>query len=186
MLSHGDEISRTQEGNNNAYCQDNELTWMNWDLSPSKQELLAFTRKVFGIRQRNPVLRRRSFFHGHPVDDAGHKDLAWYRPDGKEMTEEDWHNGAAHVVGMLINGDASDETDERGRPVKGDTLLLLLNGGPETVQWTLPPVEGGSTWIALVNTAADEAPGLTKGPLTLAPYSLVLLSHTTDTRIQKR
>jgi glycogen operon protein len=186
MLSHGDEIARTQEGNNNAYCQDNELTWMNWDLSPSKQELLAFTRKVFGIRQRNPVLRRRSFFHGHPVDDTGHKDLAWYRPDGKEMTEEDWHNGNAHVVGMLINGDASDETDERGRPVKGDTLLLLLNGGPDTVQWMLPAVEGGPTWIALVNTAADETPGLTEGPLTLAPYSLVLLSHTTDTRIQNR
>jgi glycogen operon protein len=184
MLSHGDEISRTQEGNNNAYAQDNELTWMNWDLSPSKERLLEFTRKVFSMRQRNPVLRRRSFFHGHPVGTSGHKDLAWYRPDGEEMTEQDWQS-AGHVLGMLIHGEASDETDERGRPVIGDTLLLLLNASPNEVQWTFPRVTGGATWIELVNTVDDREAKLTEGPVTLAPYSLALLSHTSEARIQQ-
>ena len=184
MLSHGDEISRTQEGNNNAYAQDNELTWMNWDLSPSKERLLEFTRKVFSIRQRNPVLRRRSFFHGHAVGTSGHKDLAWYRPDGEEMTEQDWQSDG-HVLGMLIHGEASDETDERGRPVIGDTLLLLLNASPNEVQWTFPRVTGGQTWIELINTFDDREAKLTEGPVTLAPYSLALLSHTSEARIQQ-
>jgi glycogen operon protein len=185
MLSHGDEISRTQEGNNNAYCQDNEISWMNWDLSPSKEHLLEFTRKVFGIRERNPVLRRRSFFHGHPVGDTGHKDLSWYRPDGREMTDQDWHDGGGRVLGMLINGDASDETDERGNPVKGDTLLILFNASEQGIEWTLPQIGGGPTWIALVDTNADGPASLASGPVKVAPYSLVLLSHTADERIQR-
>src|SRR5262249_5606433 len=150
MLSHGDEIGRTQRGNNNAYCQDNELSWVHWTLDARAEELLAFTREVFAIRRRHPVLRRRSFFRGAPVSGNGVKDVTWLRSDGAEMTAEDWSRPEAHVLGMLIHGEASDEIDDRGRPVAGETLLLLLNAGPEHGSFALPRL---GAWQEVVHTA---------------------------------
>ena len=110
MLTAGDEIGRTQNGNNNAYCQDNEISWLNWDLDERQRKLLEFTRRVFAIRRKNPVLRRRAFFRGAPITGETEKDLAWLRPEGGEMTDEDWRDPKRDVLGMLVYGDASDQS----------------------------------------------------------------------------
>src|SRR5690606_9235266 len=100
---------------NNAYCQDGVLTWVNWDLGEVEQDLLDFVKKVFAISRSNPVFRRRRFFAGDPVTDTGDKDIQWMRPDGKEMTLDDWRDPKNRMLGMLIHGNASDDVDERGR-----------------------------------------------------------------------
>jgi isoamylase len=176
MILHGDELGRTQRGNNNAYCQDDEISWVDWNLSERDQRLLEFTRQVMAIRRANPVLRRRSFFTGRTLTGEGVKDLAWIRPDGREMTEEDWEDRTAHVLGMLIHGEATDEVDERGRPILGDTLLLLLNGSARTRQFDLPRIDGPGLWQELVNTARPEGRRTVRTPgLNLVAHSLILL-----------
>src|SRR5262249_1972205 len=146
MILHGDELGRTQGGNNNAYCQDNEVGWVSWDLSDRDRRLLEFTRQVLAIRRSNPVLRRRSFFTGRTRSGEDVRDLAWIRPDGLEMTGEDWSGRSNHVLGMLIHGEATDEVDERGRPILGDTLLLLLNGDNRSRSFALPTINGSGAW----------------------------------------
>src|SRR5690606_16850754 len=128
MLSHGDELGRTQRGNNNAYAQDNEISWVNWDLGDRERELLDFTRHVFRIFASNPVFRRRGFFEDKKREDGRAKDISWLRPDGRAMTLEDWQTPKNRAIGMLIYGDAADDVDERGRPNSGQTLLLMING----------------------------------------------------------
>ena len=185
MLAHGDEIARTQRGNNNAYAQDNEITWVDWSLEEWQRELLAFARRVFAIRHSNPVLRRRHFFNGGRVRENGLKEVTWLRADGREMGDRDWHRGDSHVLGMLINGAATDETDDRGRPVHGDTMLILLNGGAGDTTFALPDVDGVGGWQLLVDTA-DEGPGETRAvegdAVPLRMHSLVLLRHGTERR----
>ena len=183
MLAHGDEIGRTQNGNNNAYAQDNEITWVNWDLEDWQKELLDFTRKVFAVRHSNPVLRRRHFFKGNRTGDDGMPELAWLRPDGREMGDEDWHRGDAHVLGMMINGAATDETDDRGRPVRGDTLLLVLNNGGHQLDFSLPDLEEQGGWWVLVDTAHDEWRQAEGDAVRISPHSVVLLRHGTDRRL---
>ncbi|MFL5576036.1 MAG: glycogen debranching protein GlgX [Gemmatimonadaceae bacterium] len=183
MISHGDEIGRTQRGNNNAYAQDNELAWVDWDLADWQRELLAFTRKLFAIRHTNPVLRRRAFFRGRPVGREGAKDLTWLRPDGSEMRHEDWQDPGNHALGMLISGEAADETDERGRPVKGDTMLVLFNASDREVSFATPQVGGEGFWAELVNTAQRDLHVVLHGAVRLAPYSLELLRFGADRRL---
>ena len=185
MLSHGDEISRTQQGNNNAYAQDNEISWVNWDLGPRERALLDFTRHVIAVRQASPVLRRRHFFRGQAIDAEGNKDVTWIAPGGGEMTSADWRDAAGHAIGMLIDGDATDEMDERGRPVQGDTMLLLLNGGPHPVHFHLPAREQPGQWMPLIDTASETQvlPPLGEKAVTLVPYSLLLLRYGVDRRL---
>jgi glycogen operon protein len=186
MISHGDEIARTQHGNNNAYAQDNEMTWVDWELDERRQELLDFSRKVFAIRQAHPVLRRRHFFRGQPIDASGQKDVTWLRADGKEMAQEDWTNPSTPTLGMLIHGESTDEADERGRPVKGDTLLLVMSNSSTDVDFRLPHIEQRGLWAALVDTnrAADEMTQIVKSEcIRLAPYSLVLLRYGRERRL---
>jgi glycogen operon protein len=147
MLSAGDEFGRTQHGNNNAYCQDNELSWLDWNLGKSEGELLEFSRVLMQIHRDHPVLRRRSFFGVHRDP---REEVIWLRPDGEDMSEDDWNRSGLHTLGMLLHGEAGDEQDERGRPVVGETLLLLLNGGNRPRRFTLPEGEG---WIAILDTA---------------------------------
>jgi glycogen operon protein len=182
MLSHGDEVGRTQRGNNNAYAQDNELSWVDWSLDEWQRELLDFTRRVIAVRHANPVLRRRSFFRGRPVGAAGVKDLTWLHPSGREMTDADWHTDG-RVIGMLLSGEAADETDDRGRPVKGDTMLLLLNGGFEPVTYTVPAMTGGGEWVTLIDTASDDTGRAVPGRVTVPGFSLQLLRFGVERRL---
>ncbi|HEX2179874.1 MAG TPA: glycogen debranching protein GlgX, partial [Actinomycetota bacterium] len=126
MILGGDEIGRTQLGNNNAYCQDNEISWVDWNLSPEQTELAEFTRRLIEIYRENPVLRRRRFFSNTRPEGEQTKDLTWLRPDGSEMTTDDWRNPHNHVLGMMIPAYAADELDDQGRPAAAETLLLLL------------------------------------------------------------
>jgi glycogen operon protein len=179
MMVMGDEIGRTQQGNNNAYCQDNEISWVNWELSGRDRRLLEFTRHALSVFRSNPVLRRRSFFTGRPLASDGFKDVTWVRPDGQEMTDEDWGDPGNQTIGMLIHGRATDEVDERGRPVYGDTVLLLLNGGARSRVYALPDLERVGVWEEVVNTARQDvgARPIRKPTVNLTAHSVIMLRY---------
>src|SRR4051812_11204971 len=127
MLLSGDEMARTQGGNNNAYCQDNPISWLPWEWTVEQRAMLEWTRRVIRLRADHSILRRRNFFHGQPIRGAGTKDVRWLQPDGAEMTEARWRDEAVRCLGVYESGEAADVTDETGRPVVGDSLLILLN-----------------------------------------------------------
>jgi glycogen operon protein len=154
MISGGDEMGRTQQGNNNAYCQDNELSWTPWDLTLAQQQFLAFTRRLVRFRQSQPVLMRRRFFQGRAIRGVGVKDIYWLDPSGHEMTDSTWNAPSARSLGVLMVGDALEEVDERGRPVRGDTLLILLNGHHLEVPFALPAIGPETSWLRVVDTIA--------------------------------
>ncbi|CAM4150812.1 glycogen debranching protein GlgX [Corallococcus sp. ZKHCc1 1396] len=156
MIVAGDEMGRTQKGNNNAYCQDNELSWVDWNLDPTRQDMLAFTRKLIHLRHGQPVLQRRRFFQGEHLWDSEHKDLAWYRPDGTEMGPEDWQKPFVRSLAYLLGGDAIPTPDERGQRVSGDSLLVLLNAHHDTVSFKVPPLGEGGVWVLELYTADDK------------------------------
>ena len=153
MLCGGDEIGRTQSGSNNAYCQDNEISWFNWNLDHMQQDLLAFVRSLIALRKRHQVLRRRRFFQGRHIRGSEVKDLAWFRPDGKEMTDEDWNAGYSKSLSLRLAGDAIAETDQKGRPIVDDTLLILLNAHHTPLAFTLPAHKRGIRWHAVLDTS---------------------------------
>jgi isoamylase len=176
MLSHGDEVGRTQLGNNNAYCQDSPVSWVNWQLSLQNRELLEFTRKVFALRLQHPVLRRRTFFRHETSGSVSMRDLIWLRPDGTEMKNEDWSDESNHVLGMLIRGEVPEETDDGGRVLSGDSLLLLLNGGARSKQFTLPAMDRPGRWNELLDTSHETPRTIRENGLHLTAHSLILLS----------
>jgi glycogen operon protein len=176
MLSHGDEIARTQKGNNNAYAQDNEITWVNWELSDDQRRLLAFTRTCFHFRHAHAVLRRRHFFRGGPTSRGGPKDLSWLRPDGREMQNGDWQNADNRALGMLIYGDATDETDDRGRPIEGETLLLLTNASDSPVCFTLPVIDERGVWTELIDTSRRDL-DVVESQVEVGAFGLTLLRY---------
>jgi glycogen operon protein len=181
MLLAGDEMGRTQQGNNNAYCQDNELSWVHWDLDRAGREQLAFARHCLRIFQENPVLRRRSFFKGRRLTDGGVKDVTWLRADGGEMTDADWQRDDERVLGMLLPGRATDEVNERGRPVFGDTLLLLLNGGGRSRLFQLPRLDPAGMWEEIVNTSRPIGSRLIRrAGVNLVSHSVILLRYLED------
>ncbi len=152
MLVAGDEMGRTQRGNNNAWCQDNEVSWLDWNLDDGRRELLDFTRFLIQLFHRHPVLRRRKFFQGRPVIGSEVEDLTWFRPDGAEMTEVDWRNASQRGICVRLAGDAIDEVDERGRRVTGDTLLLAINSHHSQVSFVLPAHRREVRWELLLDT----------------------------------
>jgi isoamylase len=158
MISGGDEMGRSQQGNNNAYCQDNELSWTPWDLSPEQEAMLDFTRRLVRFRLQQPVLTRRKYFMGRSIRGAGVKDIYWLDPSGREMADEAWFAPFVRSLGVLMVGSAIDETDERGRPVTGDTLLLLLNAHHDEVPFSLPAMGGGRSWLRIVDTIEARMP----------------------------
>ena len=127
MICAGDELSHTQKGNNNAYCQDNELTWLNWELDDEAKSFLNFVRTVAQIRHEQPVFQRRRFFQGRPIRGSEIKDVSWFGPSGEEMSDDDWNAGFVRCLAMRLSGDQIGDVDEKGDPIVGDTLLLLLN-----------------------------------------------------------
>jgi isoamylase len=180
MICGGDELGRTQQGNNNAYCQDNPISWFDWNLDQRRQALLDFTRRLIRLRREHPVLRRRKFFQGRRIRGSEIQDITWFRPDGNEMTDEDWGSATLQTIGMRLGGDAINEMDERGERVVDDTLLVLLNAHQEPVPFTLPALGAGITWNVLVDTSRPDAePGtpFQEGgtQFTMAPRSVALL-----------
>jgi glycogen operon protein len=163
MLTGGDEFGRTQRGNNNAYCQDNEISWFDWELDDEQRELLAFTRRLIRIRRAHPSLRRRKFFQGRNIRGSEIRDITWLRPDGGAMADDEWNAGGVHSFGMWLGGSAIDEVDELGNVVTDDNLLLLFNAGREPVSFQLP--NHGQTWDVLIDTSRPEIePGLERHP----------------------
>jgi isoamylase len=153
MLLAGDELGRSQQGNNNAYCQDNELNWIDWDLTDLGHRLHAFTRRMIRLRMGHPVFRRRRFFEGRVIGDSGAKDILWLKPNGEEMDAAAWHAAETRILGALLNGAGLGETDKRGRPLDDDSFLLLLNSGAEDMVFTLPSLAGNGRWDTVLDTA---------------------------------
>ncbi|MCE1178935.1 MAG: glycogen debranching protein GlgX [Micrococcales bacterium] len=167
MLAHGDELSRTQQGNNNVYCQDNELSWVGWELDEERQGLLAFTRRVVALRSEHPVFRRRRFFAGK-ADHGGESavgDIAWFEPNGQHMTEEAWHREYAVSLMVFFNGNAIPEPDERGQGIVDDSFLMLFNTGAEDVEFTMPDETYGKLWSVEIDTSTSDVPEAEYGPL---------------------
>jgi isoamylase len=158
MLSGGDELCRTQSGNNNAYCQDNRISWTDWTLTPERREFLEFTRRVIRIWKDHPVLRRRKFFQGRRIRGAGVVDINWLDPTGAEMTDDMWNSPEVRGLGVRLNGDAIQEVDERGERIAGDTLLLILNAGDRPLSFVLPPTTAIERWDTLIDTGEPWQP----------------------------
>jgi len=146
-------MGRTQRGNNNAYCQDNETSWLDWSLDARRRSLLAFTIRLIRLRKAQPVLQRRRFFHGATLRESTLKDAAWFRPDGAEMTARDWQEPYIRAVAFLLGGDAIATPDERGRRIVGDSLLVCLNASHEALTYTLPDIEWGGEWELIIDTS---------------------------------
>jgi isoamylase len=178
MMSHGDEVSRTQYGNNNAYCQDDPLAWVRWDESDERQ--LGFIRILSALRRDHPVFRRRRFFQGQSRGTDGPGDISWLTPSGERMTEQDWNAGYAKSLGVFLNGEAITEPDARGRSVRDDSFLLLFNAHAELVGFTLPGVEFGERWEFALDTddpgrTMDRQAAKARDRVEVAGHSLIVL-----------
>ena len=178
MLLGGDEFGRTQLGNNNGYCHDDEISWFDW--STPDEALHAFTQQLIALRRDHPVFRRRRWFQGRPI--RGTVDIGWFRPDGTEMDDTDWDAGFARSVGIFLNGDTISDRDRRGQPVEDDSFLLILNAHDEPTDWTLPAQWAGA-WRCVIDTADDAAADREVDPtepIRVAGRSTVLLMRPHD------
>ncbi len=182
MLLAGDEIGRSQQGNNNAYCQDNEVSWLDWD--DQDTELLDFTRRLAALRRAHPVLRRRRWFQGRPLHGEGVQDIAWFSPAGKEMTDFDWQVSFARTLGMFLNGDQLPPAATRHDASHDDSLFIVLNAFWEEIEFTLPDERFGLTWRYVFDTAVEPpfaeppAPTARAGkPVHVAGRSVVVLAR---------
>ena len=180
MLCGGDEIGRTQLGNNNAYCQDNEISWHNWDLSRENRTLLTFVRRLIALRQDHPVFRRRRFFQGRRIHGSDITDIVWLHSDGKEMDEADWNQGHLRAIGLVLAGDAIEEKDARGNAIVDDTVVLLFNAHHESIPFVLPACDERTSWVLMLDTC-DPTPrrssAVFKGgePYTIEARSMAIL-----------
>ncbi|HXV83887.1 MAG TPA: glycogen debranching protein GlgX [Candidatus Binatia bacterium] len=151
MLLGGDEIGRSQNGNNNGYCQDNEISWFDWE--SADKDLLEFTRQLIHLRKEHPVFRRRRWFQGRPIHGAQVTDIDWFSPDGLEMAEEQWGQGLAKALGVFLNGEGIQSTDSRGERVIDESFYVLFNAHHEPLQFTLPKRDWGEEWVVVLDTA---------------------------------
>jgi glycogen operon protein len=157
MLVGGDELGRTQRGNNNAYCQDNEISWFDWDLTEEQRALSEFTARLVGIFRAHPVLHRRRFLQGRRIRGSTIKDLTWYGPAGTEMSDEEWGAVGVRTVGLRLAGSAISEPDEHGRHIVDDTLLMVLNEDESPIDFRLP-ADHGHVWELLIDTTTAVIP----------------------------
>lgn len=154
IICGGDELSHTQHGNNNSYCQDSDISWRNWDLSKEQQDFLEFVISLIQFRKNQPVLHRRRFFQGREIRGSKIKDISWIEPSGNEMNDEGWNNGYAQCLGMRLAGDIIEGMDEKGEKIKGDTLLVLMNAHFETIEFKFPELSSDSpNWEFVFDTA---------------------------------
>jgi isoamylase len=185
MLLAGDEMGRTQGGNNNAYCQDNEVSWLDWSLATTEQELVEFTETLSALRRDHPVFRRRRFFRGHPAPvtgDAG--DIIWLTPAGHEMTQSDWDAGYARSLAVYLNGDAISEPDPRGDPISDDRFLLLFNVGSEPITFTLPAATLAPGWEVVIDTTQPS--GCAPAGVSLQPRAEVKVANRAVTVLRSK
>ncbi|HZB09371.1 MAG TPA: glycogen debranching protein GlgX [Rubrobacter sp.] len=180
MILSGDEMGRTQGGNNNAYCQDNELSWLDWKFSILDRNFLAFVRRMIRLRKEHPAFRRRRFFQGRELRGADAKDITWLTPAGREMTDEEWNNSFARSLGLQMSGLLEGEYDAQGRPDVDDDFLLLFNADQEEVNFQIPPFPEEARWEVFMDTAYSaglKSDGFLKpgGVYTLKPRSMALL-----------
>jgi glycogen operon protein len=189
MICGGDELGRTQNGNNNGYCQDNEISWYDWNLDDARKGLLAFTQRLIEMRKEHPNLRRQKFFQGRRIDphsaldvETGSgrhvQDITWVRPDGDEMTEEEWVHGWVRCLGLQLSGKTLDHVDALGHQVTDETFLILFNPHWEPIDFYMPSHHSEQNWQLLLDTRTAEVPEplmIAAGePYTLIPRSLVL------------
>ena len=184
MISHGDEFARTQGGNNNVYCQDNEIAWMNWDRLQEADELHDFTKRLIAIRQAHPVFRRRRFLSGGALgEDVLDREIAWLVPDGQLMEQKDWDFAFGKALMVYLNGDAITEPDSRGRQVKDDSFVLMFNAHYEDIEFRIPPQKFGAKWEVLIDTTeplgypVGFAPAEAEGTLTVPARSTIVLKQ---------
>jgi isoamylase len=182
MLLHGDELGRTQRGNNNAYCQDNELSWVDWTLIDS--ELITFTAALIALRREHPVFRRRKFFAGRPIRGGNElRDIAWFRESGEEMIERDWEVKVWRCLTVFLNGEGIPDADARGRRVTDSSFLLCFNPHYEDVNVQLPGNGYGQEWTIVLDTATGQTPGTPDvtspgdAKITIAGRSLVVMER---------
>jgi glycogen operon protein len=177
MLLGGDEFSRTQGGNNNAWCQDNEISWFRWN--EADHDLIEFTRRVIALRNEHPVFRRQQFLTGREVLGSGLPDVWWFRPDGRRMTQKDWQNANAHTLGVFLNGDEIPSRTREGHEITDDSFLLLFNAYGEQITFTLPTRRFGLRWRVELSTADGAAEGVigARSQIEVAGRSVVLLKR---------
>jgi glycogen operon protein len=181
MLLGGDELGRTQHGNNNAYCQDNEISWYDWD--DVDDEFLEWVSRLVTFRAAHPVFRQRRWFQGRRI--RGIEDMAWFRPDGEEMTDDDWENGYAQAIGVFVNGESIHATDPFGGRITDDTFLLLFNASELDLEWTLPGPPFAGRWAVEFDTV-DPVAGTPGGPTTVHTAGTVLPIHSRSITVLRR
>ncbi len=192
MICGGDEISRTQAGNNNAYAQDNAISWYDWNLDDRKKSLLEFTRRLVDLRRQHPNLHRRKFFQDRPinpgspqrqVDGRTEPDITWLRPDGGEMTPEEWNAGWVRCIGVHLNGRTLDDVNGVGEPIRDESFLIMFNPHHEAIQFYMPKIQGAA-WELLLDSASPERtdkPVFGQGQFfELIPRSTAVLRELTD------
>ncbi|CAN5380261.1 glycogen debranching protein GlgX [soil metagenome] len=185
MILYGDEMGRSQDGNNNAYCQDNDISWVNWSLAQDEAELVHFTGALTAFRKNHPVFRRRRFFQGKPIRKADElRDIAWFTPSGEEMKEQNWDDDFGKSIVVFLNGDAIADMDQRGMRVVDDSFLLAFNAHYENIEMTLPGRSYGESWSVVVDTSTGTVAPTPMGDvvkadsvLTLPARSLVVLQR---------
>jgi isoamylase len=192
MICGGDEIGRSQQGNNNGYAQDNEISWFNWNLNPQSRSLLEFTHKLVEMRRRHPNLHRRKFFQDRPIDPGTRerevngrreKDITWLRPDGGEMTSDEWNAGWVRCIGVQLSGRTLDDVNGVGEPITDETFMILFNPHTEPIKFYMPR-HPGTAWEVLLDTGfpeRTEKPVIAEGEFyDLIPRSSALLRQMAD------
>ncbi|MDA3900215.1 MAG: glycogen debranching protein GlgX [Spirochaetes bacterium] len=180
MLLSGDEISRTQNGNNNAYCQDNEISWTDWE--NADKDLLEFTSKLIHLRRKHPVFCRRKWFQGEPIEDSGLKDIEWFLPEGTVMRDEHWEHDYAQSLAVFLNGDGVRSQGKRGENIKDDSFYIMFNASEIPLDYSLPPKKYGTTWKLVIDTSKDQMNKQTgssqiKDKIKIEGRSVVVLQH---------
>jgi glycogen operon protein len=182
MIVAGDELGRTQRGNNNAYCQDNEISWVDWE--SADHDLLTFSKKIIHFCRRHPVFNRRKWFKGQPYKGVGVEDIAWFRPDGHEMNEDNWRDDYAKTLGIFLNGKAIPSAGPKGERIVDDNFFLIFNAYHDTISFKLPPQKFGRKWLKILDTAQgyfeESGEALAAGkPIEIAGRCVVLLKEPT-------